>query len=83
MVPFNLLAMAILSEILSGEEKASLAAPNVLPFIPSMQKALGTMLRFLCPLSIAKKKKTEGLQRIELFIDLLCSFVVSLSEKVI
>lgn len=82
MVPFNLLAMAILSEILSGEEKASLAAPNVLPFIPSMQKALGTMLRFLCPLSIAKKK-TEGLQRTELFIDLLCSFVVSLSEKVI
>lgn len=59
MVPFNLLAMAILSEILSGEEKASLAAPNVLPFIPSMQKALGTMLRFLCPLSIAKKKKRK------------------------
>ena len=60
MVPFNLLAMAILSEILSGEEKASLAAPNVLPFIPSMQKALGTMLRFLCPLSIAKKKNVRS-----------------------
>jgi len=57
MVPFNLFARAFLSELLRGEEKASLAAPNVLPFITSMQNALGTMLRLLSPLSIAKTKR--------------------------
>lgn len=75
MVPFNLfMARVFLSEILRGEEKASLAAPNVLPFITSMQKALGTMLRLLSPLSIAKKngRSTEDWV-IYVFTFFLCS----------